>query len=250
MAVAEQAWSSPPADLILAGGDVHVWRATLDQPERCVRKLASTLCDDERARAARYRFVRDRRRFVVARGILRTILGWYLGVQPVRLRFRYGPHGKPSLADGFSGGTLEFNLSHSHELTLYAFTRGRRVGVDVEYARVIPDAEQIVDSFFSAREKAVWRTLRASQKREAFLNWWTRKEAYSKALGNGLGQRLDRFDASLAGGASAGRRNAVGDPRAASHWSLGSLTPAQGYKAAVAVEGHDWHLSFWEWRLP
>jgi len=250
MAVADRAWFCPPVDLALAGDDVHVWRAALDQPDPLVKQLARTLSGDEWARVERYRFERDRRRFIVARGVLRMILGCYLDADPGRLRFGYEPHGKPYLADGFSGGTLQFNLSHSHELALYAFAHGRRIGVDLEYQRFVPDAEQIVAGFFSAREKAMWRTLRTSQRQEAFLHWWTRKEAYGKALGDGLGQRLDQFGVSLAPGESARLLGTAGDPESAFHWSLGSLTPARGYKAALAVEGHDWYLCFWQWQPP
>ena len=97
-------------------------------------------------------------------------------------------------------GTLRFNLAHSHELALYAFTRGREIGVDIEYLRALPDADQIADRFFSARENATLQALPASQRRQAFFNCWTRKEAYIKAIGKGLSQPLDQFEVSLAPG--------------------------------------------------
>lgn len=247
MAVAEDAWFPPSADMSLSSDDVHLWRAALDLSNPSVQQLVHLLSDAERARAKSFRFEPDRKRFIVARGVLRTILGHYLGIEPDRLRFHYGPRGKPYLADGFSRGTLQFNLSHSNELALYAFTRGRQVGVDLEYIRSIPDVDQIAAEFFSARENTEWQTLQTSQKQETFFNWWTRKEAYGKARGEGLEQRFDRFDVSLALRESPRRPKVEREPEAASRWSLGSLAPARGYKAAVAVEGHGWQLSFWQW---
>ena len=104
-------WSPPPTDLTLSGDDVHVWRAALDQPEWRIRQLASTLSADERARAARFYFEHDRRHFIVGRGLLRAILGCYLGIEPHRLAFGYGAHGKPALAEPSVGRRLRFNLT-------------------------------------------------------------------------------------------------------------------------------------------
>lgn len=245
MTVPSYSWLPPPAHLTLSSNDVHVWRATLDQPAGRVRQLAQTLSEEERMRAEHFHFEQDRKRFIVGHGVLRTIIGLYLGTEPSLLQFCYGPHGKPYLAERFSEGTLRFNLAHSHELALYAFTRGREIGVDLEYIRYMPDVEQIAASFFSARENAVLHALPTSQKQEAFFNCWTRKEAYIKAIGNGLAQPLDKFDVSLAPGEPARLLSVEGDTEEASRWSLKALTPAPGYVAALAVEGHNWRLTYW-----
>ena len=195
--------------------------------------MAQCLIEDERIRAERFNFRRDRKRFIVGRGVLRMILGRYLHIEPNRVQFSYGPHGKPYLADG--DGALQFNLARSHELALYAFTRGREIGVDIEYFRALTDAEQIADSFFSPRENAILQALPASQRQQAFYNCWTRKEAYIKAIGKGLAQPLDQFDVSLAPGESTRLLKVEGSPEEGSRWSLYSLTPVAGYVAAVAV---------------
>ena len=246
MTVLASSWLPPPGHLTLLSNDVHVWRATLEKPALRVQQLAQTLSSEERMRAKQFHFEQDRKRFIVGRGILRTIIGLYLGTEPSRLQFCYGPHGKPYLADKFGEDTLRFNLAHSHELALYAFTRGREIGVDLEYIRYMPDAEQIAGSFFSARENAVLHALPTSQKQEAFLNCWTRKEAYIKAIGNGLTQPLDKFDVSMTPGEPARLLNVEGAPEEASRWSLKVLTPAPGYVAALAVEGHNWRLTYWQ----
>ena len=131
---------------------MHVWRAALDVPESQVRSLWYTLTADECQRAERYVFEKDRTHFVVARGLLRVLLGRYLGQDPPHLRFTYGPHGKPALATDTGGGALRFNVSHSHGLALYAITRGREVGVDVERIRPEVAQEKIAERFFSPRE--------------------------------------------------------------------------------------------------
>ncbi len=246
MTVLEHSWLPPIGHPTLSSNDIHVWRATLDQPTLRVQQLSETLSEEEHMRTELFHFEQDRKCFIVGSGVLRTILGRYLGTEPSRLQFCYGPHGKPYLAGRFGEGALRFNLAHSHELALYAFTRGREIGVDLEYIRYMPDAEHIAASFFSARENAVLHSLPASQKQEAFFNCWTRKEAYIKAIGNGLGQPLDKFDVSLAPGEPARLLNVEGDTEEASRWSLNALTPTPGYVGALAVEGHNWCLTYWQ----
>ena len=139
------------------------------------------------------------------------------------------------MAERLGDGALRFNLAHSHELALYAFTLGREIGVDIEYLRALPDADQIAKRFFSARENAALQALSTNQRQQAFYNCWTRKEAYVKAIGKGLAQPLDQFDVSLAPGESTRLLKVEGAPEEGSRWSLYSLTPVAGYVAAVAV---------------
>jgi 4'-phosphopantetheinyl transferase len=238
-----QQWPSPPPDLALAGDAVHVWRAELEQPEERVRQLAQTLSQDEQDRAGRFYFERHRRRFIVARAMLRAILGRYLGLDPGQLEFRYGSRGKPYLAARFS--QLEFNLAHSRELALYAFTQGREIGIDLEHLRSIADIEQISARFFSARENATLSAFPENQRLRAFYNCWTRKEAYLKATGEGLTHPLDQFDVSLAPGEPARLLRVQGDPLEAARWSLQALEPASDYIAAIALRSRGWSLACW-----
>ncbi len=127
------AWLPPLRDVRLSGGDVHVWRASLARDASSVERLRATLTADERERAQKFHFDRDRLRFVIARGVLREILGRYLGRSPALIRFVYNEYGKPALSE--DGGSLRFNASHSHGVALYACTLGREVGVDIELLR-------------------------------------------------------------------------------------------------------------------
>jgi 4'-phosphopantetheinyl transferase len=226
---------------------VHVWQAPLDLAEPRLAQLRSVLAPDEQARAQRFHFAHDRAHYIAARGTLRTILARYLGLRPQQLRFDYTPHGKPTLSPAILpvGTTLTFNVSHSHELALFAVARGRRVGVDVELVRQELADERIAERFFSAREVMTLRTLPASEQPVAFFNCWTRKEAFVKARGEGLSLPLDRFDVTLVPGAAANLLATHDDPAEAQRWQLLDLAPRAGYAAALAAEGCNWLASGW-----
>ena len=243
-------WRHPRRDLTLSSAEVHVWRACLDRDASCVAQLQPTLSADESQRAARFHFPRDRRRFTVARGVLRNILGRYLGIPPSELGFRYSAYGKPALAGGFDAAGVRFNISHSHEMALFAVTCHREIGVDIEYLGREIRGEEIAEHFFSAHERARLGALPAAAKHEAFFNCWTRKEAYIKAHGEGLSLPLDQFDVSLAPGEPVALLATRSDPREALRWSLRALTPGPGYVAALAVEGQEFQLSCWQWSSP
>ena len=133
----------------------------------------------------------------MGRGALRRLLGAYLGADPAGLRFGYGPRGKPGLPD-WPG--LGFNLSNSEDLALVGFLRDREIGVDVEFQKEMDDLESIATRFFSASEVAALAGVPRERKKEAFFNCWTRKEAYLKAVGEGLAAPLNSFDVTLTPG--------------------------------------------------
>lgn len=241
-------WCAPSETLALEHDEVHVWRASLDSHAVQVQSLRRTLAASELRRAKRYRFERDRQRFIIARGLLRAILSLYVGIEPDQLRFRYGAQGKPRLARETGGESFRFNVSHSHKLALYAVTRNRELGVDLEYLHSDLADVEIAELSFSPREVAALHALPAEVRKEAFFTCWTRKEAYLKAKGDGLTLRLDQFDVSLAPGEPAVLLNTKGDPQEASRWSLLELDSGSGYVAALAVEGQDWQLKCWQWR--
>jgi 4'-phosphopantetheinyl transferase len=227
----------PGADL--APGEVHVWAIALDPPPATAAALGRLLSPDEQARAARFRFDEHRRRYAVGRGALRTLLGAYLGERPERLVFGYGPRGKPELP---AAPELGFNLSNSEELALVGFLRGREIGVDVEYLKPMPDLAQIAERFFCAAETAKLLALPPEVHREAFFNCWTRKEAYLKAVGEGLAAPLDSFEVTLAPDEPARMLALRGDRTAAESWSYHHLRPAPDYLGAVAIEGGSWSV--------
>jgi 4'-phosphopantetheinyl transferase len=240
-------WSPPPAVWVLPEDEVHVWRVELDRPGHSVATLATLLSPEEEQRAERFYWERERERFVAARGILRIILGHYLDAPPASLRFTQNEHGKPSLARD-RAKSLSFNISHSGGLALFAVTRERALGVDIERLRTDLDYERLASRFFSPAEAAQLACLKGTDQRvEAFFRCWTRKEAYIKGQGIGLALGLQSFDVSLAPGEPARLVATRPDAGEAARWQLRGLDPAPGYAAALAVQGWDWRLQCWTW---
>ncbi len=239
-------WREQLGAPVLLEGDVHIWRASLNQPASDVQSLHQTLAPDEQSRAERCHFERDRQRFIVARGLLRAILSRYVHEHPSHLRFCSSPYGKPALVTQPDREMLKFNLSHSSDLVLYAVTRGRSVGIDVERIRPLPDITGMAKRFFSLQEFAMFRALPKHLQLEVFFTCWTRKEAYIKARGEGLSLPLDQFDVSFIPGEPAVLLKTLEDPQEARRWSLHALPSAPGYEAALAIEGQGCHLWYWQ----
>ena len=239
----------PPSTLVLAGDEVHIWLASLEQPAERVRQLLATLSPDERERAERFYFEKDRRHFVVARGILRALLGSYLQMPAPSLHFTYNPYGKPTLDLPGRSPALSFNLSHSHERALYAFAYGREIGVDIEYMRPLAFDEylELAKHHFSSREYATLSALPEAEHKQAFFNCWTRKEAYIKARGKGLSLPLGSFDVSLAPNEPAELLASREAPYTVTDWSLRVLTAPNEYAAALMAEGRAWRVRYWKW---
>ena len=179
-------------DALASEGDaaVRVWLERVDTPLE--PDDIAILDTEERARADRFRFERDYRRFVARRAFLRRVLAGYTGVAPAALRYRRSANGKPELQD-VDG--LAFSTSHAAGLAAVAVATHANVGIDVERLRPMPDALDIARRFFTGSEVDHLRAVPAARRSDAFLRLWTRKEAYVKALGRGLSMPLDGFEA-------------------------------------------------------
>ncbi|MCM3904411.1 MAG: 4'-phosphopantetheinyl transferase superfamily protein [Pyrinomonadaceae bacterium] len=219
----------------------------MDQSARTLDQMRSTLSTDEQVRANRFHFERDREHFIIARGLLRTILATYVDAEPAQINFSYSAYGKPALTTNPS--SLSFNLSHSHGHCLLAVVSGRQVGVDIEMLRDDLAHEEIAERYFSPREASRFRALPKQLYTAAFFNCWTRKEAFVKAHGKGLSLGLDQFDVSFVPGEPA-RLEYVQEPLNLSNWSLSDIHVGDRYAAAVVVEGPACLVHSREWPLP
>ncbi|MDQ6774342.1 MAG: 4'-phosphopantetheinyl transferase superfamily protein [Candidatus Dormibacteraeota bacterium] len=222
-------WAAP------AAGELHLWRAALDPTPDVLARLEASLTEDERARATRFRFPRDRARFAAGRGWLRELLAGYLDLAPEEIRIVAGTYGKPRLGAG--PVWLRFNASHSDGLAVFAVARNREVGVDVE--RIRPDfpIDEVAHHFYSAREQADLAALSEADRLRAAFAVWTRKEAYLKAVGTGLALSLDAFDVTVRPGDPVRLHGHGGGAAQARRWSLHTVDLGPDYAAAVSVEG-------------
>jgi 4'-phosphopantetheinyl transferase len=228
----------------LAEDEVHLWRVDLAAVATGEQRWQQILSEEERARAARFHFRQDRRYFTATRALLRIILGGYADSDPKALVFHYSEKEKPSLSPAKSGRQIEFNVTHSGNVALLAFTQGRDVGVDVEKVRQDFEHEAIARRFFSEQEQRQLAALAPDERYSGFFRCWTRKEAYIKAQGVGLSLPLDQFDVSLSPGDEKALLATRPDQKEAARWSLQEVPAEEGYVAALCVRGEGWRLRF------
>jgi len=236
-------WTYPPAVLSLPENEVHVWCASLNLPPDGLAKTIELLATDEVVRAARFRFKKDRDHFVIRRGLLRVILGCYLGIPPKKVEFTYNPFGKPAVSINPEG--FRFNLCHSGGLALIAVTRRGEIGVDLERVRDDVEIDELSEGLFSEIEHDILRSLPPKVRLQAFFNCWTRKEAYLKARGEGLSFPLKQFTVSLLPGEPPRLLDVPNEVGEIDRWTLYQLSPAPDHVAALAVEGKGHRLRYW-----
>jgi 4'-phosphopantetheinyl transferase len=229
--------TTPPA---LAENELHVWRTSLDLSSAILQKLKNALNAPEKERAERFLVPRAREHFVAARGLLRELLGAYLGINAVDVALIYGGLGKPSLSPPYDSA-LSFNVSHSRGMGLFVFAIGGEVGVDIEEVRADFKGMEIASRFFPEQEVAALGQLPPLQASTAFFGYWTMKEAYVKAHGQGLSIPLRSFTVKL------DQNEQVLRDESGAKWSCYALEPAAGFAGAVVASGVNWELKFLEW---
>lgn len=229
-------WRDPGGPLPWRRDAVHVWLAMWPEDAPA---CSGVLTAAERERAARFLFERDRARFIRSHTALRVILSGYTGIAPELVPLRTAGGGKPELDLGMDGG-WRFNLSHSGSAALVAVAYGREVGADIERIRHMEDGRGIASRFFAAGECTALEAVPAEIYDQAFFACWTRKEAFIKATGEGLGRGLGSFAVPVD---PAG----VG-PWAVEGWSVKALAAPAGYACAVAVEGDAGTVCCWRFR--
>jgi 4'-phosphopantetheinyl transferase len=224
----------------LRKSDVHIWTLPTGALDSVAAKLESVLVADERDRAARFRFDHLRQSFVIAHGALRCLLARYLKLDPASIRFNYGSKGKPALA---SATLIQFNMTHSGSLAAVALTLGCQIGVDIERIRPLSEIKQIAGRFFCPEEASEIMSVPPSERERAFFCCWTRKEAYVKAIGDGLSAPLDQFRVTLLPGQPARFVHLGNNNDDAEDWTLHDLTLAPNYAAALAYHDQPRSLS-------
>lgn len=235
-------WKSPPADYAVGSNAVHIWRSTFQQNLSAKMRFVASLSKGETERAKRFVRESDRDRFIFSHGLLRSVLAAYVGCEPQQLVFETNQYGKPFLISPDISIGLQFNLSHSHDLALIAVATETEVGVDVEYMRMVADARQIANRFFSLEESRVLNSLPPENFDEGFISCWVSKEAFVKGIGRGLSYPLNSFSVCF-----------NGHPRVSvcskdiTCWDVLSLSVGHYYFAAVAIQQFINEVCFFEY---
>jgi len=243
-----EVWRTAPAGMTLPPDRIDVWRVCLDSGELSERGGRDLLAPDEIARAARFCFEDDRRRFVSCRVALRILLGRYLETSPAEIRFHYGVHGRPEIAFPQDARGLRFNVSGSGDLALIAVGPGKAIGVDLEKIRPLPDSLDIARRFFSSREFEAILAVSEDKMQDAFFACWTRKEAFLKATGMGLMYPLSAFSVSVDPDGPAELFEVGEEGIAAGQWSIKDAHPGEGFRGALAWTGGG-QVAFWQARF-
>jgi len=222
-------------DAVPGSREVHVWSVWLNAPKAVNRDYRELLSPKEIERADRFVFEHLTRSHELSQGALRLLLAHLLNCRAQAVEFNYGPRGKPFLQ---GDSRIRFNMAHSGQLALYAFTLDVEIGVDVEEIRDIPDMERIAAGYFCKAEAAELKAIGPGERAmQAFFRCWTRKEAYIKAVGDGLYIPLDQFQVTLSADAPAKFLHIGNDPNVAARWTLQHLDPAMNYVGSLAY--HD-----------
>jgi 4'-phosphopantetheinyl transferase len=224
----------------LSGNEVHVWLAKIDQLHLWIERFSQILSEEELTKANNFIFIQDKDRFIVSHGLLRIMLANYVKIDPKQLKFNHAINGKPYITTKYSiDSDLSFNMSHSHNVAIYTFTLNRRIGVDIEFIRYIKNIDQLINFVFSKNDRMTIDTLPEKQKQEAFLNIWTRKEAYVKAIGGCLSNICSQYsflsdiDKPIDLLCDELGRSDTSD------WFFQTLLPDSDYIATIAVESSD-----------
>ncbi|MBN2511001.1 MAG: 4'-phosphopantetheinyl transferase superfamily protein [Spirochaetales bacterium] len=211
--------------------DINVYPVSHGEYIHAVTDLSRLLSKDEKLKAARYVFEKDRKRYTIVRAVLRRILAKQLHCGPEKIVFSYGPQGRPSLMDRENSLPVSFSVSHSGDYSLIAVSESLTVGIDLEHAGRITDIEALAKSFFSPREQDQWRGIAEEDRRDAFFRWWVQKEAFLKWSGQGITGGFSHFHADVAPGTDGGIfLDDGGDTPAVYVWE-----PFPGYRAAVCA---------------
>jgi 4'-phosphopantetheinyl transferase len=243
---AEPVWTAAPRHLVRRSGEVHIWRAFMDEPSVGIPALEDFLDEEERERAARFFFAEDRRRYEVAHHVTREVLSRYLESPPGRVGIMKDLWGRPKLGGESAVGGVQFSMSRSRNLVLIAVAWNREVGIDVEYIAPDPIDTSIARRWFSEKEVAILRGLDEERRSEAFFWLWVRKEACLKAAGRGLSVPLDSVDASPEN-TDFIEMAACGNPV---QWSSITFKPETAYAAALCTTRDGFQVRCLNWSRP
>ncbi|MDJ0598035.1 MAG: 4'-phosphopantetheinyl transferase superfamily protein [Crocosphaera sp.] len=235
-------WKHPPQNLTINPQEVHIWKTNLERSSIDIKNGFEILNEDEKNKAQNFRFEKHQKRFTIARSSLRHILSFYLSIPPQKIEFNYNAYGKPYLLEKINKIHLQFNVSHSENIAIYAITCYHSIGVDVEYIRPMSEADSLAKRFFCQKEFEQISKLSSEEKNGEFFKFWTAKEAYLKAIGKGLTGGLETVEIS-----TDEPIRFINLPESNNiNYHLFYLTPHDNYLAAIAVEKNQQIYHYWQ----
>ncbi len=235
-------WKDAPKNLKINAKEIHLWKTNLEQSSINIEESFDILNEEEKIKAKKFRFEKHQKRFAFTRSNLKRILSCYLSISPQEINFQYNAYGKPQLLDNINTIDLQFNISHSEEIAIYGITCHNLIGVDVEYIRPMPEAENLAKRFFSRKEFEQISRLSSPEKTREFFRFWTAKEAYLKAIGKGISGGLEKVELS-----THEPRVFINLPESNTiTYSLFYLTPDDNYLAAIAFEDNQQTHQYWQ----
>ncbi len=187
-------WQKTPDTLSLSKGHVDVWLCDLKQLSGDIKIFYSILSEDERDRADKLKVEDKKQQYIITRGVLRERLGLLTNIDPKDFVFDYLEHGKPVMANNHQCADITFNVSHSYDLAMIAIAQKQSIGIDIEKINYESDHQALMTRFFSKAEQTEFQTMLDANKARAFCACWTRKEAFIKAVGDGVSYGLDKFN--------------------------------------------------------
>jgi len=221
--------------MTIIGNEIHIYRSSLETTSDKIKDYESFLSADELYKANRYKFEKDRFHYITGRALLRNILSRYLNQFPGEIVFSYSDKGKPFIKDT----EVKFNLAHSGGRAVYAVANNMDIGIDIEFMRELPDALQIAKRFFSEKEVVEFSEIREDDIRTAFFNCWTRKEAFIKAVGEGLSYPLKDFSVTLKPGDKPEILWIKDKAEEVKYWSLINIDTDENYISSLAVKAEN-----------
>ncbi len=230
--------SQPP---VITGEDVHIWRIDLSDPSNAESAFLNLLSADERQRADKFHFEKDRSRFIVRRSMLRKLLSSYLDMPPVELNFVYNNFEKPALELEIP---IRFNSSSSKGIGMVAITLTARIGIDIEFVDAAFPKLEIAEKYFSTDEVSAIRDLQPELQTAAFFDCWTKKEAYIKAVGDGMSHPLPNLVISSKKPDSFSIDATSEETKG---WCVTSFIPEQNYIASLAYESGQKAVKYFHW---
>lgn len=236
-------WNFPYSKIYLNKNEVHIWRAKYSFTSKQIKNFLTLLSDDENKKAFNFYFQSDRNNYIASRAILRLILSRYIHTHPKVINFYYNYYGKPFILDA----NISFNISHSNELAVFAFSINSMVGIDVEYIHDGFNEMEIAEKFFSLSEINELKSVPQNQRKEAFFNCWTSKEAYIKAKGLSISTPLDSFDVSLLPWEPVKILIRGDNNDEENNWYLQRINIGKGYSSSIALQKRPSSFKLWEW---